>query len=113
MWHYRCALVRVTDGDGVLVDVDLGFYITHRVHLRLFGIDCPELNARDPEERVRARLAKERLQELLPLQFLVRTAKPSGSTDKYGRWLGQIELGDGRTASEVLLAEGHARPYLP
>jgi endonuclease YncB( thermonuclease family) len=37
-------IVRVIDGDTVVVDVDLGFYVTVRMSCRLSGINANELN---------------------------------------------------------------------
>jgi endonuclease YncB( thermonuclease family) len=110
MFHYRASLVRVIDGDSLVIDVDAGFYVTIRQHVRLAGIDTPELNARDPTARLLAQQARARLMELLPAEFTVRTYK-TRLADKYGRFLADIELPDGRLVSDVLLSEGLGKPY--
>jgi micrococcal nuclease len=44
MYEYNATVVRVVDGDTVLLDVDLGFYTYVRMSCRLAGINCRELN---------------------------------------------------------------------
>jgi len=41
-YKYLATPTRVVDGDTMIVDLDLGFRITHRVWLRLAGVNCPE-----------------------------------------------------------------------
>lgn len=110
LWTYRASLVRVVDGDSLLADLDLGFFVTLRQPIRLLGIDAPELHSHDPTAAALAARAKRRLAELVPLEFVLRTHAADAS-DKFGRWLGEILLPDGRTANEILLSEGLARPY--
>ncbi len=43
MYEYRARIVRVIDGDTVEAEVDLGFHISSRMMLRLFGINTPEI----------------------------------------------------------------------
>ena len=96
------------DGDTLQAELDLGLNVFVKVTCRLVGLDAPEMKSSNPLEKEAAKKAKERLATLLnsgPLVFH-STAKP----DKYGRllvkiWIGNICLND------VLIAEGHARPY--
>lgn len=44
MYEYRAFVVRVIDGDTVIMDVDLGFYTYSRMSCRLYGINAIELN---------------------------------------------------------------------
>ena len=42
MYEYNCKIVRVIDGDSIVVDIDLGFGLwIHGESIRLFGVDCP------------------------------------------------------------------------
>lgn len=110
-WTYpRSVVLAVTDGDSVTVALDRGFDDKSRRKLRLLGIDAAELRAGDPAERERARRAKARVLELLPVgsECTVVTHRP----DKYGsRYLAEVLLPDGRDLAGVLLAEGLARAY--
>ena len=91
MYEYRCKLNRVVDGDTVLMDIDLGCHIwKHREYIRLLDIDTPELNSKDPEERERARTAKEYVKTWFEggKKFTIKTKLDK--TGKYGRLLGFI-----------------------
>lgn len=45
MYQYNATVVRVIDGDTVIMDVDLGFYMTARMSCRLEGINAIELHS--------------------------------------------------------------------
>jgi len=82
--------IRIIDGDTIEADVDLGFRIRQRQIIRLAGIDAPELRAKDPEERVRAKASKAGLERVLiewqPSEALMH----STGLDKYGRSLADV-----------------------
>jgi endonuclease YncB( thermonuclease family) len=126
MYEYQGTLVRVVDGDTVVlslkrtisVDVDFGFYVKDKLSLeksadvtfRLKGINTPEIVGTD---KARGLDAKARLQELLeskPLRVI------SYKTDKYGRWLADIFIidrsGIEKSVCQLLVEEGHAVPYM-
>ena len=96
------------DGDTLQAELDLGLNVFVKVTCRLVGLDAPEMKSSNPLEKEAAKKAKERLTTLLnsgPLVFH-STAKP----DKYGRLLVKIWIGN-LFLNDVLIAEGHARPY--
>lgn len=99
---YAARIVRVTDGDTVVVDVDLGMRITTRQPLRLLGIDAAELNTDA------GKAARDALKVMLPegATVVVRTFK--NPTDKYGRWLAQVVTNAGVLVNQQLVADGHA-----
>lgn len=105
MWHYKATVTKVIDGDTVRLKIDLGFYTTHEDTFRLARIDTPEM--RGPEKAA-GQKAKDRVIELCPVgsEVEARTAK----TDKYGRWIAEVILGDGRVLNDILLKENLARP---
>lgn len=118
LWHYRAIVVRVYDGDTVIAVIDKGFQNLKLEKLRLAGIDAPELRPRKAgrteedleEEKRRARLATERVRELIEgKQVVIQTKK----TGKFGRWLADIYLPDDptRTVNQLLLDEGLAAEY--
>ncbi len=43
-YQYQAKLVRIIDGDTVECDIDLGFYMTARMPVRLAHINAPEHN---------------------------------------------------------------------
>lgn len=85
LWHYRCELVRVVDGDTIDLDVDLGFYMTARIRVRLLDIDTPEMRGAERPDGLKA---KEFVEEWFRQaeDLVVQTRK----TGKYGRWLADI-----------------------
>jgi len=62
-YTYRAELVRVIDGDTVVLNVDLGFeHWLHNQTFRLYGIDAPETRTTDLDEKRRGLQAKEWLE---------------------------------------------------
>ena len=87
LFTYNVRVLNVTDGDTVWVLVDLGFGITVRQHLRLRGLDAPEIESSEGKEAkafVEAQFQKNRG----PL--LIKTVK----SDKYDRYLADVWIGD-------------------
>ena len=108
---YKVDLVRIIDGDTVVVDVDLGLgtWVKNQ-YLRLWGINTPELRGRGRSAGLRA---KARLADMLEGRELrVRTLKDK--TGKYGRWLAELyifgEAVGWINLNKELLREGLAAP---
>lgn len=119
MYEYRMTPQRVIDGDSIVAQVNLGLNVHKVEYLRLAGIDAPELNSSDPLIREKAQAAKAFLDDLLfngpgGRVFIVRTEKPY-STDKYGRWLGNIVAIDLDATltniNELMISSGYAVSY--
>tara|TARA_B100001250_G_C19426074_1_gene625393 strand:+ start:118 stop:540 length:423 start_codon:yes stop_codon:yes gene_type:complete len=99
LYEYFCTIRSITDGDGLRVDIDLGFGVTLRgdsgrgVNIRLFGVDAPESRTRNKQEKAHGLLAKKFVQEHCQVgeTYILRT-KEKG---KFGRWLGEIKTGKG------------------
>lgn len=89
-YTYRVTVDRVIDGDTVDVHVDVGFKTTMLKRLRLLEIDTEELRDRDPERRVKAYEAKDRIIEILREADSVFVQTKIDSTGKYGRLLAWI-----------------------
>jgi endonuclease YncB( thermonuclease family) len=107
---YAAEVLRVIDGDTFEARVHLwpGFEVTTRVRLR--GIDAPEMNARCPQERIKAEAARDALAALLADRDL--TVLRIG-LDKYaGRVLADAATRRTPDVSGALLAQGVARAYL-
>jgi len=110
MYEYNCKIVRIIDGDSILVDIDLGFG-TWRCgeSIRLFGVDCPECRSRDPKEKAAGLAAKEFVKGLLhDGGTYTLTTKEKG---KFGRYLGVIMLSDKTSVNAALVSEHLAVPY--
>lgn len=109
MYEYKAELVRVIDGDTVVLRVDVGFDIHVQKHFRLLGIDTPELRGGTADEKIHGHAAKAALEGLLTsvAQLRVVTSKP----DSFGRWL--CTLWSGATdINQWMIDEGHAVPYV-
>lgn len=124
LWHYRCMVLRIVDGDTVMLLQDKGNYAYNVLKVRLAGIDAPEKRprvgspAQREEEKKLAEAATVRLEELIGGQeIMIRTQK----TGKFGRWLAVLEAPSGEikveilntpeSANQILLEEGHAVVY--
>ena len=110
MYEYRCRLRRIIDADTCVCDVDLGFSVVlANQKVRFNGIDTRESRTRNLEEKKLGLEAKARTKELIPKNFTMRTYKDAKG--KFGRILGEPLTGDGKSVCDILIEEGHARPY--
>ena len=103
-------LVKVVDGDTVLVEAMP--WPDHKVstYVRLRGIDAPELKSKCPTFRRAALRAKEELADLMDGQHIVSLTAISG--DKYfGRVVADLTLQDGMRPAQHLLDAGLVEPY--
>jgi micrococcal nuclease len=115
LYYYKAKVVRIIDGDSIVLDVDLGFNMKLvNGNFRLFGIDAPEIRTKDLEEKEMGLQSKIRLEELCPVgsEILIKTVK---SQDKYGRYLVRLYPKGFHLPSinEILLKEKLAEVYTP
>jgi micrococcal nuclease len=117
-YHYKATVVRVIDGDTIVCDIDLGFDTWIRnEHVRLLGINTPEVRTRDLIEKEAGLEAKMYVEKFLKLhdnKVVLETAYDSGG--KYGRTLAKVWVSDFDTdvmvnLNEKLLDEGLAIAY--
>ena len=93
MYEYKVKSIdHIVDGDTFDCTLDLGFNISHKIRVRMYGINTPESRTRDLEEKKRGLASKQRLTQLLNVGTnsdvnLVLQTKEKG---KYGRYLGII-----------------------
>jgi micrococcal nuclease len=108
-FHYRATVTSVYDGDTCTVDLDLGLSITlHKQKIRLNRINAPELRGRSQRGAVLPVIScvvssKEK-------EVLLQTIKDRKG--KYGRYLGEIWVKQGRrmvNVNDLLVTEGHAK----
>jgi micrococcal nuclease len=113
MYEYQATCTRVVDGDTYDLDIDLGLHVHVHERVRLRGVDTPETYGvkKDSEEYAAGIKATERVVELLVpgMSFIVTTHKDKKG--KYGRYLVDVILPDGRNLADVLLNEGLAKAY--
>ncbi len=84
-FHYTGTVVRVVDGDTVIVNLDLGLRVFTHVSMRIAGIDTPEINKGTLEERARGMAARDALRFILPpeAKVFVRTHKDKQTFNRY------------------------------
>ncbi len=102
-------VVRVIDGDSLVVRARIWLGQTVETHVRLAGIDTPELRGKCAEEKERAAAARDAL-ALLVGHSPVRLSDVE--TDKYGgRVLARVATLRHGDLALALIAGGHARAY--
>ena len=113
-------VIKVVDGDTIDVAIDLGFDISLTKRVRLSGVDTPESRTTDLKEKALGLEVKEWLKKKLQDQtdIIIKTELPD-STEKYGRILGQLFVGDKevmsvnkkKSVNQQMIDEGYAWPY--
>ena len=109
LYHYRATITAVYDGDTCTADVDLGFKVVVRGEkIRLERINAPEIRGAN---RKAGLVSRDFLRELiLGREVLLKTIKDKRG--KYGRYLGEIVVKQGRrnvNANDALVSAGHAK----
>jgi endonuclease YncB( thermonuclease family) len=98
VYTYKAKVLRVVDGDTLLVNMDLGFRICLAHKLRLRGIDTPEMSTKEGKHArtfVRRRLSQ------VPW-VVITTWRP----DKYGRYLSDVFYDPDEQDPHVVAREG-------
>lgn len=89
LWRFRARLVRVIDGDTVVVETDSGFNGRMQVHVRLQGVFAPELDEPGGPE------AKARLESLVAgdgwnLRLETTRLKNGSEATSFARYVGRL-----------------------
>jgi endonuclease YncB( thermonuclease family) len=115
---YMGYIMRIVDGDTVdaLVSVWLDQFAIVRIRLLVAdgsGIDTPELQGKCDKEKVLAKLAKAKLQELLPVDIVIHVTMITH--DKYGGRINAAILIDGaqKDVGWEMVKTGYAVTYNP
>jgi len=95
VYIYRGLVERVIDGDTLVVRIDLGLRVHTVQHLRVRGIDAPELSTEAGQ------IAKALVTQffLLKPHILVQTYKDQQS---FSRWIADVYLSDGTLFTDWL-----------
>ena len=109
-YAYKVKVVRVVDGDTIVVDVDLGFEVwLKKIVLRLDRIDAYETRLSKkttPSMKLLGQQAKAWVKENLenhPDKVTIKTTKRG----KYGRWIAEVIVDD-LNVSDALVSQGFA-----
>ena len=116
MYEYKAQVLRIIDGDTLVVNIDLGFDVwIHNEVIRLNGIDTPEVQTTDPVEKFFGTLAKNRVKEYLDndgAAGAVTLVSKTFKKEKYGRVTADLKVqGQTQSLCAALLGEGYAVPY--
>lgn len=111
MYQYKAKLVRVVDGDTVILDFDLGFHVRVEKRVRFARIDAVE--RKDDPERLATKAVIDWFSGTKNECFIRTTLDKE---DKYGRVIGEItqtymgkeNLGDLPNLSDHQVQRGHA-----
>ncbi len=101
---YSASINRVIDGDTVVARLDMGLGIESIQHVRLSGINTPELNAEAGKQ------ARDWLKDRLLFRKVKLAVDDQQTHDKYGRLLGVLWLEEVNINQE-LIRQGYAVEY--
>ena len=96
------------DGDTIRIQARVWPNMLVEEHVRLLGVDTPEMKAAAPCERIMAQKAKDVTTAILAAGKHITVS--SNSRDSFGRILGDVRV-DGVSLSDTLLSRGVARKY--
>lgn len=105
---YEAKVISNYDGDNITVEVSVWLGQVLTTSVRVDGINTPEIRGKCQVEKELAIEVKKRTRELT-------TAGVSLNSVRWGKYakrvIALVTLKDGRNLADVLIAEGHARPY--
>jgi micrococcal nuclease len=102
-------VVRVVDGDTLVARARIWLGQTIETHVRLAGIDAPELRGKCLSEKERARAARDALARLVGEGPVMLADIES---DKFGgRVLARVRTSQSQDVATAMIAEGYARAY--
>ena len=112
MYEYKATVKRIIDGDSIVLDIDLGFYMfMNETKIRLYGLDTPEMTSEDPLLRLQAVLATRYLFDNLQVGEKVTIKTVLDKREKYGRLLATIITKEGLNINEGLIQNKLAVSY--
>lgn len=115
MYEYTATVVKVTDGDTVIVNVDLGFNIVFQETVRLYGINAYEIKLgknTTADQKQKGLEGKDFLKSIIEgKKVILKTYKDS--KEKYGRYLATIflpnnELDSLTNINDMMIQKGFA-----
>jgi endonuclease YncB( thermonuclease family) len=94
--EYNCRIVRIIDGDTIVVDIDLGYGLWQVGQpLRLRGIDAAEASDPDPRLRALAKYQRGFVANQLSVgevyAYRSHKTKAGDERDKYGRYVVEFD----------------------
>ncbi len=105
MYKYQAKVLDWVDGDTVVVEIDLGFYVKRTERLRLARIDTPEMRDDVPYQIRLAKHARMVAKKFCPHGSTVTVETFKSKRDMYARYIAEVSF-EGRNMSDYLLSEG-------
>jgi len=103
----------VIDGNTVDANIDLGFNVTIRQRIKLYGVNVKDIRSNDETTRQQAVASKQKLTELLGNEFVCETIV--NKRGKAGRVMGKISTitADGTSidVNQQLIDNGFAERF--
>jgi len=86
-------VIKVYDGDSITIAAKFPFEnsLLYRFSIRLNGIDTPEINGKNDDEKEAAKNARDALSNLILNKYVILQ---NVDNEKYGRILADVYLGD-------------------
>ena len=110
MYEYKSKVLRWIDGDTVLVEVDLGFYIKREERIRLARINAPELNNPTQFQVRKAKRARNVAGLFCPVGSMVKIQTSKSKKDMYARYIAEVFFKQ-KNISDYLLEQGVVKEY--
>ncbi len=105
VFTYAATVVSVYDGDTATLLIDVGFSCFRKEKVRLLRIDAPELTG---QTRAAGLASRDYLRAILPFGSSCVVTTIKDKQEKYGRYLAEIYVHDGRNVSDLMVHAGHA-----
>lgn len=105
MYEYRATVLRIIDGDGYVMRVDLGWHVAIEGSIRLLGVNCPE-SGTDAGTAATA-FVTDLLGNAQRITVTTVRREPSRS---FARYLARVDV-DGADLAGLIIDAGHGVAY--
>jgi micrococcal nuclease len=114
LYNYKAKVLDVVDGDTLDVSIDLGFDISTKIRVRLYGVNAPESRTTDLVEKVAGLASKDFVKSWVNgcnSNVVITTIKDE--KEKYGRLLANVYYSSDHAVclNSELVANGFAKVY--
>lgn len=105
MYSYQAKLTKWVDGDTLVLEIDLGFYVKRIERIRLARINTPEMRSDVKREIIRAKHARMVGKKFCPEGSPVEIQTFKMKKDLYARYVAEVSF-EGQNLSDYLLGMG-------
>lgn len=102
MYSYRAEILDWVDGDTLVVEIDLGFYVKRTERIRLARINTPEMRSPIPYHIRKAKHARMVGKKFCPVGSIVKLETFKNKRDMYARYLAEVYF-KGQNLTDYLL----------